>query len=176
MINPKAVSAPHYDWFLLRTKPHKERWVRDQLRGSLDEVFLPLLKTRTPQWGKMAPAIVPLFPCYLFARFDLKAKYFDIKYTPGVQGLVSAGHEPLAVPPSIIDEIRLRGIDGVIELTMPRHDPGEKIRVVDGPFRGFEAVFERYLTGSERVAILLETIESKGVRVILPAGFIAEYS
>ena len=170
------MSSPDWvDWYLIRTKPHKERWVRDQLGSSLSEVFLPLLKTRTHQWGKMAPAIVPLFPCYLFARFALRASYFDVKYTPGVQGFVCAGREPLAVPASIIDEIKRRGVDGIVEVATPRLDRGEKVRVVGGPFRGFEAVFDRYLSGSERVAILLEAIEAKGVRVVLPAGFLAQY-
>ena len=163
------------EWYLVRTKPHKERWVRDQLGKVLPDVFLPMLKTRAPQWGKLAPAIVPLFPCYIFARFVLKDSYFDIKYARGVSGLVSAGQEPIAVPSPIVDEIRKRGADGVVELIAPELGRGEKVRVVDGPFKGFEAVFERYLTGSERVAILLEAIQTQGVRVVLPAGFVSQY-
>jgi len=169
-----TVSLSPLDWFLVRTKPHKERWVRDQLGNALPEVFLPLLKTRAPQWGKMAPAIVPLFPCYLFARLDLKENYFHVKYTPGVHGLVSAGKEPLAVPASIVEEIKLRGIDGIVEISAPHLGRGERVRIVDGPFRGFDAVFDRYLSGSERVAILLEAVEAKGVRMVLPADFVAQ--
>jgi transcription antitermination factor NusG len=49
-------------------------------------------------------------------------------------------------------------------------DGGERVRVVQGPFRGFEAIFERYLSGAERIAILLNAIDSKGLRVVLPAS------
>ena len=50
------------------------------------------------------------------------------------------------------------------------------VRVVDGPFRGFEVIFVRYLSGLERVAILLSTIETAGLRVVLPASALAKCS
>src|SRR5271170_1544167 len=104
------------EWYLVRTKAGKERWVRDQLATSLPEVFMPLLEARAPRWGKLVWSIAPLFPCYVFARFDLQAHYFDVKYLPGVKGLVSAGSEALAVPQLIVDEIRRRAVDGVVEI------------------------------------------------------------
>ena len=58
------------DWYLVRTKTGKERWVRDQLTPQLPEVFLPLLEASTPRWGKLAWTVAPLFPGYLFARLD----------------------------------------------------------------------------------------------------------
>jgi transcription antitermination factor NusG len=165
---------PREDWYLVRTKPGKERWVRDQLSGIIEEAFLPLLKARAPRWGRLAVSIAPLFPCYLFAKFDLAARYFDVRYLPGVHGLVSAGTDPLVVPVQIIQEIRSRGTDGVIEIVEKPFDNGERVRVVGGPFKGFEAVFERYLSSAERVAILLNTVQAAGVRVVLPASAVAK--
>src|SRR5258708_7485330 len=104
------------EWYLVRTKPGKERWVRDQLATRLPEVFLPMLRAKTPRWGKLAWSTGPLFPNYVFARFDLQEKYFGVRYMPGVSGLVSAGTDPVVVPDDIIGELRRRGIDGVIEL------------------------------------------------------------
>ena len=91
---------------------------------------------------------------------------------PGVQGIVSAGNDPLAVPAGVIDEIRRRGPNGVVKIEEEFFDRGEQLHVVEGPFRGFEAVFERYLSGAERVAILLTTIEASGLQELccqLPA-------
>ncbi|MGH7984778.1 MAG: transcription termination/antitermination protein NusG [Candidatus Binataceae bacterium] len=164
------------NWYLVRTKPGKERWVRDQLGVILPEVFLPMLEARTPRWGRMTWAVTPLFPCYMFARFDLQERYFDVKYMPGVQGLVSAGRDPLAVPSVVIDEIRQRGENGVVKLPEESFGNGDHLRVVDGPFRGFEAVFERYLSGTERVAILLSTVEATGLRVVLSAAAVTKCS
>jgi transcriptional antiterminator RfaH len=163
------------EWYLVRTKPGKEKWVRDQLSKHL-EVFLPMLKARMPRWGKLAISIVPLFPCYVFAKLDLPTNYFEVKYLAGVNGLVSAGPDPIAIPETIIHEIRSRGVDDLIEIHENPFDNGQPVRVIDGPFRGFEAIFDRYLSGAERVAILLNTIQNAGLRVVLPASALAKCS
>ena len=164
------------DWYLVRTKTGKERWVRDQLTAQLPEVFLPLLEARTPRWGKLAWTIAPLFPGYLFARLDPQQQYFNVRYLPGVQGLVSAGNEPLAVPHGVVEDIRRRGVNGVVKIEEKDFGSGDRLRVVDGPFRGFEAIFERYLSGAERVAILLSAIDAQGLRVVLPASAVTRFS
>lgn len=162
------------DWYLVRTKTGKERWVRDQLATRGAEVFLPLLKAKAPRWGRMAISVGPLFPCYVFAKFDLQLEYFDIKYMSGVRGIVSAGTDPLAVPTAIVSEIRRRGVDDVIEIPDKPFGKGERVLVVEGPFRGFEAIFQSYLSGAERVAILLSAVESGGLRVVLSASALAK--
>jgi hypothetical protein len=45
--------------------------------------------------------------------------------------------------------------------------------MIEGPFRNFEAIFEGYLSGVKRVAILIDTIEGRGVRVVADASTIA---
>jgi transcriptional antiterminator RfaH len=162
------------EWYLVRTKPAKERWVCDQLAEIVPEVFLPMLEARAPRWGKLTWSVMPLFPCYVFAKFDLQARYFDVKYMAGVQGIVSAGSDPLVVPIQVVDEIRRRGVNGVVKIGPKAFDNGERVRVVDGPFRGFDAIFERYLSGPERVAILLSAVEANGLRVVLPSSSLAK--
>jgi transcriptional antiterminator RfaH len=164
------------EWYLVRTKTGKERWVRDQLTAQLPEVFLPLLEARIPRWGKLAWSIMPLFPGYLFARLDPQKHYFDVRYLPGVQGLVSAGNDPIAVPSGVIEEIRRRGVNGVVKIEEKDFDSGERLRVVQGPFNGFEAIFERYLSSAERISILLNAIDAQGLRVVLPASAVTRFS
>ena len=142
----------------------------DQLAGCCTEVFLPLLRARR----RLKVALSPLFPCYLFASFDLRRNYFTVKYTAGVHGLVSAGREPLAVPAAIIEDLKQRCTDGAVELPHKAFGRGERVKVVGGPFRGFDAIFDRYLSSSERVAILLEAVQAQGIRVVLPSDFVSE--
>jgi transcriptional antiterminator RfaH len=106
----------------------------------------------------------------------LQTRYFDIRYLPGVSGFVSAGNDPLVVPVAVIEEIRCRAVEGVIKIQDPVHGRGDKVQIIQGPFRGFDAIFERYLSGAERVAILLSTIEASGLRMVLPASAIAKSS
>jgi transcriptional antiterminator RfaH len=162
-------------WFLVQTKQAKERWVRDQLAEIVPEAFLPLLKTRVPRWGRPTWSVAPLFPRYVFARFEFETQYFDVRYVPGVRQLVSAGRDPLVVPESIIDEIKRRQVDGLVQIQEKPFATGESVRVVEGPFSGFEAIFERYFSGAERVAVLLSSVESAGLRVVLPASFVSRH-
>jgi transcriptional antiterminator RfaH len=126
-----------------------------------------------PRWGRLSWSVVPLFPAYMFARFDLEANYYDVRYVSGVHGLVSAGKEPLVVPQNIIDEIKRRGVNGTVHLHDKPLGKGEPVRIVEGPFRGLEATFERYLSGAERAAILLHSVEASGLRVLLPISAVA---
>jgi transcriptional antiterminator RfaH len=164
------------DWYLIQTKNGKERWVRDRLCTQLPEVFLPLLEARMPRWGRLVWSIAPLFPGYLFARLELQKDYFAVRYLPGVQGLVSAGNDPIAVPSIVIEEIRRRSVNGVIKIVEKEFAKGARLKVVEGPFRGFEAIFERYLSGAQRIAILLSAIDAKGLRVLLPAAAVTRSS
>jgi transcriptional antiterminator RfaH len=164
------------EWYLIRTKPGRERWVSDQLSAILPEVFLPMVEARTPRWGRLIWSVMPLFPCYVFAQFDLQAHYFDVKYRIGVQGIVSAGCDPLTVPTTVVEEIKRRGANGVVKIQPQNFDNGERVRVGEGVFRGFEAIFERYLSGAERVAILLNAVEANGLRVVLPSSALVKYS
>ncbi len=159
-------------WYLVRTKPNRERFVSGQLIRFAHEVFLPLLST-TVQHPKPDNCTVPLFPQYIFLRCDLTAHYFQVRYAPGVASFVAAGRDPLPVPESIIESIRERCTDGVVRLHQEPFRKGEPVQILDGPFRGFEAVFERYLSGATRVAILLDAVEGYNLRLIANVRSIA---
>jgi transcriptional antiterminator RfaH len=154
---------------LVRTKPQRERSVQNQLKNIAKEAFLPLLRAQTRCFGRNITTVKPLFLCYLFAYFNLQERYFDVKYS-----LISFGGEPGVVPVTIIDEIKRRGTDGIVELQPRKLDPGQKIRIVDGPFRDIEAIFARYLSGSGRVAILLDAIGASTIRVVLHSSCLVQ--
>lgn len=161
------------NWYLVRTKAGKERMVHDRLGRLVSGVFLPLLRTAVPRRQGLTWSIVPLFPCYLFARFALSERYYEVRYLPGVHSIVSAGADPITVPGQIVAEIERRGNEGVVELPRPTFTAGESVRIASGPLLGLEGVFDRYLSGAERVAILLKAVESTGLRVVLSATALA---
>jgi transcription antitermination factor NusG len=96
-----------------------------------------------------------------------------VRYLTGVNGIVSAGPDPIAVPEEIVTEIERRGTHGIVELAVEPFVAGERIKIAAGPFLGFEGVFERYLSSHERVTVLLQTVESTGFRVVLPTAALA---
>lgn len=160
------------EWYLVHVRAGKEKAVRDQLSQRLPEVFLPTLRARVRRWNKLISTIVPLFPCYLFAMFLMQYDLLQVRSSPGVREVVTAGSEPLVVPPSIIDQLKERCSNGPIELPAKSLHQGERVIIADGPFRGFEALFERYLSGPERVAVLLSVAGYGGARAVLPADMV----
>ena len=148
-------------WYAIYTKPGKEDTVASRLQGIGIDVLNPKLKTKKYKRNKLAEVIEPLFPCYLFARFD-KEKYTHlITYTRGVRYIVGKQH-PIVVYDEIIETIREGMEDGDIIVIKPgRFEKGERVLIREGPFRDFYGIFEREIKGNERVMILLETIHYK---------------
>ena len=148
-------------WYAIYTKPGKEDSVTSRLQGIGLEVLNPKLKLKKYKRNKLAEVIEPLFPCYLFARFD-KEKYAHlISYTRGVRYIVGK-QNPIIVYDEIIETIKEGMEDGDIIVIKPgRFEKGERVLIREGPFRDFYGIFEREIKGNERVMILLETIHYK---------------
>jgi transcriptional antiterminator RfaH len=160
------------DWYLLRTKTGGERIAQRQLGAVVESTLLPLAKMRVRQRDRVVERIGPLFPCYLFAYFSLGAAARKIRYTPGVRDIVRFGEHVAVVPGWVVDQLMLRCVDGPIELSKARLSEGAPVRVIGGPFRQFEAVFDGYLSGTERVAVLLSIMNAKR-RVVMPMTMVA---
>ena len=159
-------------WYLVRTKQHKEKLVQSILTERIPNCFLPFLMTRFDPRNNSAAKIVPLFPCYVFAFFDLETQYHKVQRTPGVNGVVCAGGEPSEVDESIVEEIKNRGPNGVVELPRKTLEAGQSVNILSGPLRGISAVFERYLSGAERAALLVNFISGASVKLILPVALV----
>jgi len=158
-------------WYLLRTKAAEERRAQEQVSRVAADTLLPLMKVRVRRRGRMLASVGPLFPCYLFALFDLERKYQQVRYARGVRELPRFGAQPAVVPEWIISDLKQRCAGGPLELPKRMLAPYERVMVIDGPFRGFEGIFERYLSGQERVAILFSMMGA-GARATLPASMV----
>lgn len=156
------------NWYLVHTKAGKEGSVRDQLSGWLPEVLLPTLKVRVRRWTKLVTTVAPLFPCYLFAAVERDLG--RVSYTSGVREVVRGGGEPLVVPFPIVEQLKERCARGPIELAVKPLQKGDSVIIAGGVLHDFEAVFDQYLSGPQKVAILLSSMTGVPIRVILPAS------
>lgn len=159
-------------WYALRCKPRKEDVVWRQVRTQGFESFYPRLRVNpvNPRSRKFHP----YFPGYMFVRADIEEVGLStFKWMPHAIGLVTFGEEAAVVPDNLIyaiqrrvDEISAAGgevFDGLSQ--------GDKVMISDGPFSGYEAIFDTRITGSERVRVLLQLLNSqRRVPVELDAG------
>jgi transcriptional antiterminator RfaH len=159
------------EWYLVRTKAGEERRANDHLIRLADDTFLPLMKVHVRRWSKLVESIVPLFACYVFAKFDLERDYKHVCHTSGVRYVVRNGDQPAVVPEWIILDLRARCAEGPIEIPKRELLVGETVRVIGGPFQEFEGIFQRRVSGTERVVILLSAMGA-GARVVMPANIV----
>lgn len=100
----------------------------------------------------MRPQVVPLFPRYMFVRFDMgKNGWRDMFRIAGVGGMVCHGEMPVWVPDGLIDDIRGKEVDGAVPGKTPAHlifKVGEEVRVSGGPFASFLGVVDRLPTAA----------------------------
>ena len=161
-----------YHWYALRSKSRKEDAVWRQLQSQGYEVFYPCLRVHpvNPRSRKL----VPYFPGYLFVEADLGQSGISVfQWMPHTVGLVSFGGEPSIVPENLILAIQKR-VDEINAVGGEIFDglkPGETVWISDGPFQGYEAIFDGRLPGSERVRVLLEFLGNRRkVPVVLDAS------
>ena len=159
-------------WYAVNTKPRCEAMACASLDRHGVEVFLPMLRERKVLRGECHTTTSPLFPRYLFAKFDISSQLRAVTYARGVKSLVTFGGGPSMVDESIIHAIRSQLTEGVIKLSENRFSPGQIVRIQDGPLCGLEAVFERKLDGTSRAVLLLKAISFQA-RVVLESRFVA---
>ena len=169
------MNEPVESWYCVRTRAHKEGSVDSILRMRLGlETYYPKWRCKRPVAGTLRWMVRPLFPTYLFAKFELELDQRNVAYAQDVLQIVAFGPKPLEVDGELIDELRLyastRDHDDLFEVSQAFR-PGEEVVIEAGPFKKLRGLFERELSDGERVAILLEILQLQA-RVTLPREYI----
>jgi transcriptional antiterminator RfaH len=144
------------NWYALRIKPHMERAVSQRLQSEQIEVYFPMLrvKPKNPRAAKQKP----YFPGYMFVHLDLEQTGANIlNWMPGTLGLVSFDDIAAPIPANVILELqqRLAQIEAAGGVQLAGLEAGDRVRITEGPFAGYEAIFDMHVPGSERVQVLL---------------------
>ena len=159
-------------WYAVHTKSYCEASACASLERYGVEVFLPMLRERKVLRGECRPTTSPLFPRYLFAKFDVSSQLRAVTYARGVKRIVTFGSGPSMVDESIIHAIRSQLTEGVIEIYEDRFSTGQVVRIREGPLCGLEAVFEKKLDGTSRAVLLLKAMSFQA-RVIIESQHVA---
>lgn len=145
-------------WYAVNTKPRQEELAECSLHRLNVETFYPRLERARTQ-EKEESSVGPLFPGYVFARFDLQTHYRAVRYAPSVRTIVAFGPIPAIVEDEFIEALRVRLCDGYLRLApRPQFARGQLVKVLDGPLQGLEAIFEEELNNHQRAILLLRHI------------------
>ena len=145
-------------WYTVRSKPRREFAAATLLTKAGIEVYVPMIRAHK-QHGK-PPVLEPLFPSYFFSRLDpFMGEIRLASYTPGVRHVIGYDNQPWPVPDELVSSIqeRLAHSQGPAGLVDYRH--GERLIITQGPLRDVEAIFDRRLSATGRVRVLIRILE-----------------
>lgn len=152
-------------WYAIRTKPRQEERAELNLRTLDLETFAPKIRERryvttTAPGGAMQPIeiVKPLFPSYIFARFNASTMLHKVWFTRGVDKVVNFGHTPVIVADEIIALISSRmENEGFVKIE-PEIAAGDKVRIKAGPLSNFVGVFAKNASAAKRIKLLLSAV------------------
>ena len=147
-------------WYLLNSKPRCEGLARDNLERQGYEVYLPMTYALERN-GQPSSRRAAMFPGYLFIRLSQDTdNWGPIRSTYGVSKLISFGQVPAVVPEKLVIELQAREDEnGLLPVPSSTFERGQRVRIKDGPFQGYEAIFQSDVA-RDRVMLLLEALEN----------------
>jgi transcription antitermination factor NusG len=150
-------TGARYPWFALQVRMRHETGVADHLQGKGYEWFLPLYKAQRRWSDRVKEVHSPLFPGYLFCRFNPHDRLPILK-TPGVTQIVGYSHVPVPVDEQEIQAIRRLVASGVSNFPCPYLEVGSKVRIEAGALRGLEGILMD-LKGKRRLVLSITLLQ-----------------
>ena len=160
-------------WYALHVRPRFEKHVQTHLEDKGYEVFYPTY-TSTRQWSDRVKTLAfPLFPGYVFCRFNVHAR-LPILITPGVNQVVGSGKTPITVDEAELAAIRRVMESGLAAQPWPYLKVGESVQIENGPLEGLTGIVTR-IKSSDRLVVSVSLL-MRSVAVELDSHWIKPVS
>lgn len=145
------------NWCVVHTQPSKETLALQHLLAQGFKAYLPRYKKTRRHARKTDTVLAPLFPRYLFVALDLEVdRWRCVNGTRGVSYILTLDERPLIIQENIIEILKSKedekGLVPVESITL--FLKGDKVRILEGAFEGYTAVFEK-MNDKARVQVLL---------------------
>lgn len=155
-------------WYVVHTNPRQEERANSNLRAWGVETLHPKLKTQRYNEfsGAISYLVRPLFPQYIFAKFNARKQLSKIWFTRGVHNVVSFGGNPASVDEDIIAIINARIDENGLVRMGEDLKQGDHVVIKAGPLRNLMGIFEHEVKENERITVLLTAISYQGRLVV----------
>jgi len=153
-------------WYVLHTysgfenkakEALEERIKRFKMEDRFGEMLIPQEEVVELLGGKRKVSQRKFFPGYMLVKMILNDETFHlVKNTPKITGFVGGTRNP----PSVPDEEAERLTQMIADETLrpkpkDKFDRGEVVRVIDGPFRGFNGVVDEVKPEKGKLKVLV---------------------
>ena len=152
------------NWYVLYVKSQTEKKTATALERMGIEVYCPT-KTEVRQWSDRKKKVkVPLFKSYVFVRLE-EGERQQVFAVPGVVRYLFWLGKPAVVRDEELETVRTWLADEqVADVEVRQFNPGDRVQIKSGVFRGQEAVVDQL--GSRKVRLIL-----KHLGVIVEASY-----
>lgn len=149
-------------WHVAYVEPRYEREICKDIAKELGfDAYAPVEKRMVTYRGRRVEACRPLFPRYIFVGVDpYKQGWQHLLDVDGVIDVLGRpelldDRPPSYIPAAWVEAMRRAEAAGVFDRTNvngSQFKVGERVRVVEGPFTGFEALIQAFIAkvGSTR--------------------------
>ena len=154
-------------WLVIHTRARAEEEAAAQLENQGYEVFLPRIRERKRRNNRWQWVTGPLFPRYLFVDVTLGEKdVTPIRSTIGVDNIVRFGQAMAQISEDVIAYLKTKQ-DAEIgaQRVEARHQPGDVVEVLEGPFEGMQAVYQ-LKKGEDRALVLIKLLGRRSQVVV----------
>jgi transcription antitermination factor NusG len=129
-----------FQWYALQVQTRLASISAAVLRGKGYEDFLPMYEADRHWADRVKRVTLPLFPGYLFCRFNPHDRQVPVLTSPGVIGVVGAGKVPIPVDDDEIEAVRKVVKSGLTPQSVPFLDRGACVHVETGPLKGLQGL------------------------------------
>jgi transcription antitermination factor NusG len=126
-------------WFALKVRSCHENTASLALKNQGFAEFMPTYRARRRWSDRFKDIDLPLFPGYVFCRFNPKNRLPVLKL-PGITGVVSFGQGPHPLDESEIERIRTLVECGLPVQPWPYLHVGDRVRIEAGALSGLEGI------------------------------------
>ena len=138
----------------------KERIELNNMQDYFGEILVPTEEVVEMRGGQKRKSERKFFPGYVLVQMELNDEAWHlVKETPRVMGFIGGKADKPAPISDKEAELILQRVDDSAEKPTPKtlFEPGEMVRVIDGPFNDFNGVVEEvnYEKSRLQVAVLI---------------------
>ena len=144
-------------WFAIHVRTRWESSTAQLLSGKGYTTLSPIYQTKKNWSGRIREVNAPLFPGYIFCRFDVQ-KRLPVLLTPGVIGVVSRGRIPVPVDESEIAAVQTVVSSGLRAEPWPYLEIGQRIRIEKDALAGLEGILVQF-KGNHRIVVSVSLLQ-----------------
>lgn len=159
LAHPVDASAANLPWYVVHTKARQEQPACENLSRQGYVVYLPRIKVMKRTRGRQQALLAPLFPRYIFLQpASVEQSLAPVRSTLGVATIVRFGQEPAQMQNETVRNIRdfEAQRNAAKDVDISPLQPGERVRIADGPLSGFEGLISS--VSQQRVVVLMHLL------------------